>query len=190
MNISELAKFRGGVSVDTITELTSDSGVTIDGMLIKDGKTNSNNITWDVTALSDDSATQLGLKQYLHGTNYNGGNAPTVSSALGGFAVTRAVFVPYKSQGGEWRLRFNIASTCTSAARTLAQLSINGAQFKNIAGFIQPCSQTNNGGYASQIVGECTPGSSIVQVAHASDTISRYTFSGDVELDSKPTWAY
>ena len=72
MDITELAKFRGGISVDTITELTSASGVTIDGvllkdnavntdtinektaasgvtidsMLIKDGKTSSNNIDW------------------------------------------------------------------------------------------------------------------------------------------------
>jgi hypothetical protein len=36
MNISELAKFRGGVSVDTINELTSASGVTADGVLLKD----------------------------------------------------------------------------------------------------------------------------------------------------------
>jgi len=50
MNISELAKFRGEVSVDTITELTSAAGVTIDGMLIKDGKTNSNNIANDGSA--------------------------------------------------------------------------------------------------------------------------------------------
>ena len=182
------------ITLPTITSATSASiTFSIDASSV--GTTlplqiDSNKITWDVTALSNDSATQLGLKQYLHGTNYNGGNAPTVSSALGGFAVTRAVFVPYKSQGGEWRLRFNIASTCTSAARTLAQLSINGVLFKNIAGFIQPCSQTSNGGYASLLGGECIPNTSTVQVAHASDTISRYTFSGDVELDSKPTWAY
>jgi hypothetical protein len=37
MNIGELAKFRGGVSVDTISELTSASGVTIDGTILKDG---------------------------------------------------------------------------------------------------------------------------------------------------------
>lgn len=36
MNIGELAKFRGGVSADTISELTSASGVTIDGVLLKD----------------------------------------------------------------------------------------------------------------------------------------------------------
>ena len=51
MNISELAKFRGGVSVDTITELTSASGVTIDSMLIKDGKTSSNNINWQESTM-------------------------------------------------------------------------------------------------------------------------------------------
>lgn len=44
MNISELSKFRGGVSVDTISELTSASGVTIDGMLIKDGGTKVSNV--------------------------------------------------------------------------------------------------------------------------------------------------
>jgi hypothetical protein len=37
MNIGELAKFRGGVSVDTISEATSGSGVTIDSVLLKDG---------------------------------------------------------------------------------------------------------------------------------------------------------
>jgi hypothetical protein len=37
MNIGELAKFRGGVSVDTISELTSASGVTVDSVLLKDG---------------------------------------------------------------------------------------------------------------------------------------------------------
>jgi hypothetical protein len=36
MNIAELAKFRGGVGVDTISELTSASGVTIDSVLLKD----------------------------------------------------------------------------------------------------------------------------------------------------------
>lgn len=36
MNIAELSKFRGGVSVDTISELTSASGVTVDGVLFKD----------------------------------------------------------------------------------------------------------------------------------------------------------
>jgi len=46
MNISELAKFRGGVSVDTISELTSASGVTIDGVLLKDGFVDSNQIAW------------------------------------------------------------------------------------------------------------------------------------------------
>ena len=34
-----------------------------------------------VASMSDALATTLGHKQYLHGTNYNGGNAPTVSGA-------------------------------------------------------------------------------------------------------------
>jgi len=45
-SIGEIAKFRSSIQVDTINEFTSASGVTIDSMLIKDGKTSSNNIDW------------------------------------------------------------------------------------------------------------------------------------------------
>ena len=60
MNISELSKFRGGVSVDTINELTSASGVTADGVLLKDAA---------VTATG-------------------GVTAPTISEAVSGSGVT------------------------------------------------------------------------------------------------------
>jgi hypothetical protein len=60
MNISELTKFRGGVSVDTINELTSASGVTADGVLLKDAA---------VTATG-------------------GVTAPTISEAVSGSGVT------------------------------------------------------------------------------------------------------
>ena len=45
-SIGEIAKFRTSVQVNTINEFTSASGVTVDGMLIKDGKTSSNNVDW------------------------------------------------------------------------------------------------------------------------------------------------
>ena len=45
-SIGEIAKFRSSIQVDTINEFTSASGVTIDSMLIKYGKTSSNNIDW------------------------------------------------------------------------------------------------------------------------------------------------
>ena len=49
------------------------------------------------SALDDATATQLGLKQYLHGTTYNGGIAPTVTAGSGITTigtVTRALAAP------------------------------------------------------------------------------------------------
>ncbi len=65
MNISEIAKFRGGVSVDTISELTSASGVTVDGVLFKDSA---------VSAASGVSTNTI--------TEYSSGSGVTIDSLL------------------------------------------------------------------------------------------------------------
>lgn len=139
-----------------------------------------------VTNMSNALATQLGLKQYLHGTTYNGGSAPTVSSGAAGFTVVRGVFVPYQMQDGTWRLRFNIAATWTSNASIT--ISINAVTFKNTSNFFQTASGTPNttGAYvycvASPNTGDIAYVSGAAQAGGA--------LGGDVELNAKPTWAY
>lgn len=142
------------------------------------------------SSLDNQTATQLGLKQYLHGTTYNGGNAPTVTSAQAGFSVTRAVFLPYQTQDGAWRLRLNIATAFTSASLTTTTLSINGITFKNISGYSQPISVTLPG---TVTVGRAFANENTSQLRwdlSVATTVTGMNFSGDVELDLKPTWAY
>jgi hypothetical protein len=137
----------------------------------------------DPTTYTDAKATKLGLKQYLHGTSYNGGIAPTVSGATVS-SVNKGVFVPYQMQDGSWRLRFNINIVSTSTNDV--QPSINGIttinQFQSIS------SMTNNG--QAILASLALSNSSIFRCLYASPSSSITLFSGDVELASKPTWAY
>jgi hypothetical protein len=140
--------------------------------------------------LDDSTATKLGLKQYLHGTTYSGGNAPTVTCAQAGFVVTRAVFVPYQMQDGTWRLRFNFAATFTSASISTINVNINGILSKNVTGFSQAIISMFQG---NNTIGRAFVGEN--SNTCRADLVSAITcaglnFSGDVELDSKPTWAY
>jgi hypothetical protein len=145
------------------------------------------------TSLDDTTATRLGLKQYLHGTTYNGGNAPTVTLASGGgtlTSVTRALFVPYQMQDGTWRLKFNAMLAPSSTSRTSVQFAVFGVAAKNVS--YQAIIATTTA--ASQLTtGYVTPGTGTIMIADhngAAVTSTFYSFSGDIELDSKPTWAY
>ena len=145
------------------------------------------------SSLDDATATQLGLKQYFHGTTYSGGNAPTVTSAQAGFSVVRAVFIPYQTQDGAWRLRFNIASSITSTSSSISMtISTNGVVYKNVTNFFQPVAVSTNGATPAPVTQSITnPNSAgIVILINAGTTIGGVHCSGDVELNGKPTWAY
>jgi hypothetical protein len=142
------------------------------------------------TSMADALATKLGYKSYSHGGSYSGGLAPTITLTAGGGTLTsvpRSLFIPYQVQDGSWRMRFNIYVVVSSAARTQAQLTVAGVTFKNITGFYQSYSVTDTNvtmyGYSLYNTG-------ILVSQHASATTALYTMSGDLELDSKPTWAY
>ncbi len=113
----------------------------------------------------------------------------TVTSSVSGWATLRAVGVAYSDSAGKWRLRFNIAGTVSSGTRTICPITISGVTFKNTANFLQTVCQSNNGSYAAQISGDAQPGGGVINLIHPSETITSYRCSGDVELESKPTWA-
>jgi hypothetical protein len=138
------------------------------------------------TNLDSAAATRLGLKQYLHGTSYNGGNAPTVSGT--GYTNSRSVFIPYQMQDGTWRLKFNIYGNVSSSSRTSYTVSINGVTFKS--GHKQSISGSSLDAGTGINPGNAYAETTTLYVYHSTFTTDRYGFSGDVELESKPTWAY
>jgi len=131
------------------------------------------------TSMSDALATKLGLKTYYHGTTYNGGIAPTVS----GITPGRASFVPYQVQDGGWRLRFNIEGSMSSSSTATA--TINGVVFH--ASYTQAV--VTQGGGPVQGTASTNGGGASIGAAFSS-AVTGVRLSGDVELASKPTWAY
>jgi hypothetical protein len=134
--------------------------------------------------LDDVTATRLGLKQYAHGTTYNGGNAPTVTCSANSPVIAYSSFIPYQMQDGRWRMRFNLKFT--SAPSTVFGFAVAGISipvtqaywtigdlgtpdFATGAGFVD----TNNNFYSTQAGGT-----------------TRVMSFGDIELSAKPTWAY
>ena len=152
-------------------------------------KTFQDGLAFTSASLSDVQATILGLKQYLHGTTYNGGIAPTVTSAQGGFTVARAAFVPYQCQDGTWRIKFNIFYAFTSATVTAVTASVNGIVFKNVSFYSQPVAVAPSS-TANITNGYVSPNTGNIVAAVSSSVQTGFGLSGDVELNAKPTWAY
>ena len=152
---------------------------------------NSINVT---NAASDYSAnTKLGLMQYQHGTTYNGGNSPTVSG--GTWTQERGVFVPYQMADGSWRMRFNITGLGTGSNDALTIL-IAGVTFKNVTNYFQAVTildQSTQGSTSGRShTGRANPntGNIVILIESVVSLANRWGISGDIELDSKPTWAY
>ena len=114
--------------------------------------------------------------------------ALTLTASTPTATIVRAVGIAYTDIGGIWRLRFNASWTVASASRALASVTFSGVTFKNVANFSQAFSaSTSAGGIAT--VGYCTVNTGTINVEHATATTTAYYVSGDVELESKPTWA-
>jgi hypothetical protein len=146
------------------------------------------------TVYADAEATRMGLKSYLHGTAYNGGVSPTITLTGGGGSLTsviRSSFIPYQLQDGRWRLKANFNVQLSGLTRVSVDFSINGITIKNTSLMFQPII-----GYQfdvpSATVGYCyaSPNSSALVLNHSSAATTVYGVSGDIELESKPTWAY
>lgn len=113
--------------------------------------------------------------QYVGGTDF------TVTGT--NFTLTRGVAVPYKTRDGAWRMQFNIRGT-VSVAVTGLSLTLSGVTFKS--GFTQAVALSNN--ETSGAEGRANGGLSSIS-GDTSATRTTWQYSGDVELDSQPTWA-
>ncbi len=142
------------------------------------------------TAMTDAVATSLGLKQYVSGTNYNGGISPTITAT--NWTTTRGVFVPSQMQDGSWRLKFNFRGSRTTGSISNYLITVNGVTFKNVANFLQAVSFGLGNLAADSSVGWgcANPNAATIQLFFTSNDPTYALVSGDVELESKPTWAY
>jgi hypothetical protein len=143
----------------------------------------------DLSTLSDIAATRMGMKTYYAGTNYNGGISPTLSGS-NSWSTVRGVFRPFQTQDGTWFLWMQVQGTVSSASRTSSTVDINGITTKNVAGYNQALACTSGGSATDSPSAEMGENDNTVVFRHATDTTTRYSFEGTIELNAKPTWAY
>ncbi len=136
------------------------------------------------SSFSDTTATRLGYKTYVGGTNYNGGISPTVTGT-NSWATDRAVSVPYQDQAGNWRMRFNVRGHWTSS--TSVTLTFTGTTFFNQEQNFSARQLTDG---TTLCVGGYIPGNTSGATIVFNASVNTVALSGDVELASKPTWAY
>jgi hypothetical protein len=110
-----------------------------------------------------------------------------ISSSIGG-SFSTAVAVPYKTINGTWRMRFNIGNLVTSASRLGCTLTLTGVVFKSVSGLNGQAISAAMDGNSTAVRGFALSGVNTMFIDHASLTTAGYSFSGDVELASKPTW--
>lgn len=116
------------------------------------------------------------------------------SLTIGGTNVTgapRAVGVPYRNDIREttWRLKFNIVVTVSSGSRTTQGFTITGVVFKATANFYQQIiGNTISSASAYHVNSTVNQAANSGGAVHASATTTEYGWSGDVELDAKPSF--
>jgi hypothetical protein len=141
------------------------------------------------TAMDNAEATRLGLKMYVAGTSYNNSASPTLSGS-NSWSTVRGVFRPFQTQDGTWFLWMQVQGTVSSGSRTSSTVDINGITTKNTAGYNQALACTSGGSATDSPSAEMGENDNTVVFRHATDTTTRYSFEGTIELESKPTWAY
>lgn len=113
-----------------------------------------------------------------------GQTALTFSSTPAGWSLIRANGLYYQDQDGNHRLKFEICATITSTSSSTA--TIIGVTFKNTSGFNQPARAMTSVTTAYNCYTGVNNGSVSLDTASAQ---TNFKVSGDVELESKPSWA-
>lgn len=131
--------------------------------------------------------TRLGLMQYTGGVAYNNAVTLTVSSG-GALTASSYKFVPYQMADGTWRLRFNFSITLSASAASNT-FTVTGVTFKNISGTAYQAASAVNSAVPAGLAALCDNNTNTVR-CFSTITANQWGISGDVELESKPTWAY
>ena len=137
------------------------------------------------TSMTDAEATRLGLKVYVHGGSYVSALAPTISVANLS-AVNHAAFIPYQMQDGSWRLKFNISISLSVGTTSLAA-TVAGVVFRTVTAGLQVCTGVGYSGTSISTASAVAPATLNNNTASSS---TGWGWAGDIELASKPTWAY
>lgn len=155
------------------------------------------NIVYDPTTLDDINSTLIGSKEYFHGTTYNGGIAPTIT--LSGVSVTGTLagtFIPYKMKSGNWRMRFNMRISPTNATAISGNtfnVIVNGVTYKNVSGQSDAVTHATSTNTNQGVSAYTNPNANTITYRFSTSSnynSTDYYLSGDVQLESKPTWAY
>ncbi len=142
----------------------------------------SNGTDW--LLICDYRASKLGLVQYSAGNTYNGVALDVTSADT--FTVTRAVFVPYYcAASATWRMKFN-GRGANNVARDTLTITIAGVTFDSVAD--QAISAFGNSSTSGNM-GFADNNTDDLKVYNGSASTTIWVFSGDVELESRPTWA-
>jgi hypothetical protein len=106
------------------------------------------------------------------------------------WVTDKASFYPYRTISKTtglpvWRMSFNIYGTTASTSRTTQDITISGVTFPSRIQAI-PASQ---GAGTSPFYAWTAANSGNVNFAYGTTSANYFSYSGDVELSAKPTWA-
>lgn len=131
---------------------------------------------------------QVVPKQYVWGVTYPNGTM-TISSGNAGWAVQRAVFLPYQTSDGAWRMQFSLSATFTSTSTSAVTWTVTGITYKSSTNFYQAGSGIWFGSAQGAQSYATSGGNTWTVTSSSAATVTGLACAGDVELDSKPTWA-
>jgi hypothetical protein len=147
-------------------------------------------LSFPITSLSDVQATSMGLKQYFHGTTYNGGNAPTLAGWSGSPSIVQGMFIPYQMNDGAWRIKGNICVLGFTSTDDLS-LTVNGILAGVYPTYPAITTMTADIGNATTgLFRHYISGNTNVFRLINTNVFSEATLTFDFPLNAKPNWAY
>jgi hypothetical protein len=110
-----------------------------------------------------------------------------ISSFISGWTVNRAVAIPYKTKDGTPRCKFNLDVTFGSAGSNF-NLDITGVTYKNGAdqSFSVGQDSDNTSSFARA---QALSNTNRINIRAVAGSLTHFFLTGDVELESFPTWA-